>query len=48
VAWLALTTHFGKPMIGTWDAFGIGACVVIAIGGVVIGAWGMQRRDVGA
>jgi ABC-2 type transport system permease protein len=48
VAWLALTTHFGKPLVGTWDAFGIGACLVIAIGGVVIGAWGMQRRDVGA
>jgi ABC-2 type transport system permease protein len=43
---LALTAHLGKPMIGRWDPFGIGACLLIAVGGIAIGAWGMQRRDV--
>jgi ABC-2 type transport system permease protein len=45
---LALTTHLGEPMIGAWDPVGVVACVAIAIGGLVIGAWGMRRRDVGA
>ena len=44
---LALTAHMGQPMIGTWDAAGVVACLVIAIGGVGLGAWGMSRRDVG-
>ena len=43
---LALTTHFGLPMAGQWDASGIIACLVIAVGGVALGAWGMGRRDV--
>jgi ABC-2 type transport system permease protein len=43
---LALTAHFGRPMIGQWDGAGIVACVVIAVGGVLLGAWGMRRRDV--
>lgn len=43
---LALIAHLGKPMIGQWDAAGIVACVVIAVGGVLLGAWGMRRRDV--
>jgi putative exporter of polyketide antibiotics len=43
---LALTAHMGKPMIGIWDPAGIVACVVIAVGGVLLGAWGMTRRDV--
>jgi putative exporter of polyketide antibiotics len=43
---LALTAHMGKPMIGIWDPAGIVACVVIAVGGVLLGAWGMRRRDV--
>jgi len=45
---LALTAHLGEPMIGTWDGVGVAACLAIAIGGLVIGAWGMGRRDVGA
>jgi len=44
---LALTAHVGQPMVGSWDATGVAACVVIAVGGVLLGAWGMQRRDVG-
>jgi ABC-2 type transport system permease protein len=44
---LALTAHFGQPMLGDWDPVGIVACLVLAIGGVALGAWGMSRRDVG-
>ena len=43
---LALTAHFGQPMIGQWDGVGILACFVILIGGTALGAWGMARRDV--
>ena len=42
---LALTTHFGQPMVGHWDVTGVVAALVIAIGGIVIGAWGFNRRD---
>jgi ABC-2 type transport system permease protein len=43
---LALTAHFGQPMIGRWDAVGVVASIAIALGGTLVGAWGMQRRDV--
>lgn len=43
---LALTAHFGQPMVGQWDATGIAASVVLALGGILLGAWGMSRRDV--
>jgi len=43
---LALTAHMGQPMIGRWDPVGVVACVVIAVGGIALGAWGMSRRDV--
>jgi putative exporter of polyketide antibiotics len=43
---LALTAHLGQPMIGQWDLAGVVACVVIAAGGILLGAWGMSRRDV--
>jgi ABC-2 type transport system permease protein len=43
---LALTTHFGTPMTGHWDMAGVAASVAIAAGGILIGAWGMRRRDV--
>ncbi|HEU0243237.1 MAG TPA: hypothetical protein VFQ75_04985 [Candidatus Limnocylindrales bacterium] len=43
---LALTSHLGQPMVGTWDWAGMTACVVIAIGGLLLGAWGLSRRDV--
>ena len=42
---LALSAHFGQPMLGQWDATGIVASVALAIGGVLIGAWGFTRRD---
>lgn len=42
---LALTAHYGFTMLGQWDAVGIIASIVLAVGGVAIGAWGFQRRD---
>ena len=42
---LALTSHLGQPMVGVWDPAGMIACVVLAVGGLAIGAWGMRRRD---
>ena len=43
---LALTAHFGQPMLGQWDLVGVVACLVLAVGGVTLGAWGLARRDV--
>ena len=43
---LALTAHMGQPMVGVWDRDGVVACLVIGIGGILLGAWGMSRRDV--
>ena len=44
---LALTAHFGQPMLGQWDPVGVVASIAIAAVGIVLGAWGMSRRDVG-
>jgi putative exporter of polyketide antibiotics len=43
---LALTAHVGQPMVGQWDVAGVVACLVIGIGGIMLGAWGVTRRDV--
>jgi ABC-2 type transport system permease protein len=43
---LALTAHLGQPMIGQWDVPGIIACLVVAAGGVLLGSWGIKRRDI--
>jgi ABC-2 type transport system permease protein len=43
---LALTSHLGQPMIGTWDWPGMVACLVIAVAGLALAAWGIGRRDV--
>jgi hypothetical protein len=32
-------------MLGQWDAVGVIASAVLAIGGVLVGAWGFRRRD---
>ncbi len=45
---LALTANMGQPMVGDWDPAGIIACLVLAVGGVALGAWRMTRRDVNA
>jgi ABC-2 type transport system permease protein len=42
---LALTAHFGQPMVGSWDPVGIVASIAIVIGGVAVGVWGFRRRD---
>ena len=46
VADLALGSHYGQPIVGDWDPVGVIASVVLAIGGLAIGAWGLARRDV--
>jgi len=43
---LALSNHVGEPMLGTWDLGGMVACLVLAVGGLALGAWGFRRRDV--
>jgi ABC-2 type transport system permease protein len=45
VADLALTTHFGSPLLGSWDPVGVVAALVLAAGGLLLGAWGIRRRD---
>jgi ABC-2 type transport system permease protein len=45
---IALTSHLGQPMIGTWDWAGMAACLVLAMGGLAIASWGIARRDVSA
>jgi ABC-2 type transport system permease protein len=42
---LALTRHYGQPMVGIWDWGGIALSAVIAVGGIALGAWGFARRD---
>jgi hypothetical protein len=34
-------------MAGTYDWVGIAVGGLLAVGGVLLGAWGLQRRDVG-
>ena len=43
---IALTSHLGQPMIGSWDWVGMGACVLIAAGGLLLAGWGFSRRDI--
>ena len=45
---LALTSHMGQPMLGTWDPAGIVASLVLAFGGLGVASWGLARRDVSA
>jgi ABC-2 type transport system permease protein len=44
---LALSAHYGLPMLGQWDMAGVTASLVIAAGGIALGAWGFARRDLG-
>jgi ABC-2 type transport system permease protein len=46
VADLALASHYGRPLVGSWDPVGVAASLILAFGGLAIGAWGMSRRDV--
>jgi ABC-2 type transport system permease protein len=42
---LALNHYLGLPMVGTFDPFGIGLSVGLTLGGLLLGAWGLTRRD---
>jgi ABC-2 type transport system permease protein len=42
---LALTAHFGRPMVGLWDVPGTIAALAIGVAGIVLGALGFARRD---
>lgn len=42
---LSLYRHLGQPMAGAFEPVGIVAAVILAVGGLLIGAWGLQRRD---
>ncbi len=44
---LALNRHLGRPILGDFDEAGLVACVVLAVGGVVLSAIGLKQRDVG-
>ncbi|MCI0345223.1 MAG: ABC transporter permease subunit [Chloroflexi bacterium] len=46
VADLALSSHYGSPLLGEWDVVGIVASVILGVGGLLVGAWGLSRRDV--
>jgi ABC-2 type transport system permease protein len=48
VADLDLTSHYGQPLVGHWDPVGIAASLALAIGGLLLGAWGLSRRDLRA
>lgn len=48
VAELALPGHYGRPMVGEWDPVGIIASLILAVGGLAVGAWGLSRRDIRA
>ncbi len=45
---LAITNHYGQPMLGVWDWGGIAVSVAIALVGLALGAWGFKRRDLKA
>ena len=48
VVQLALTSHLGQTFVGVWDWAGIVTSLILAVGGVVIGAMAFRRRDLRA
>ena len=44
---LSLYKHLGEPMAGIFEPAGLIVAVVLAVGGLGIGAWGLTRRDIG-
>jgi len=40
-----LSSHYGQPMVGHWDLAGVATSIGLAVGGVLVGAWGFARRD---
>src|SRR3990172_2842619 len=45
---LTLTRPLGRPMIGTYDWPGMLLLAIMAVGGLLVAAWGMRRMDVSA
>lgn len=45
VVGLSVTHHLGQPMAGVYDWPGILLLVALAAGGLLVGGWGLQRRD---
>jgi uncharacterized protein (TIGR03382 family) len=33
-------------MVGIWDGVGMGLCIALALGGLLLAGLGMRRRDV--
>ncbi len=44
---LALNRHLGRPVLGSYDEVGLAVCASLAIGGVIVCALGVRRRDLG-
>ena len=42
---LSLNRHLGQPIAGSYDPFGIIVGLGLAVGGLLLGAWGLTRRD---
>jgi ABC-2 type transport system permease protein len=42
---LSLYRHLGQPMAGVFEPVGIAAAAVLMVGGLLVGAWGLRRRD---
>jgi ABC-2 type transport system permease protein len=42
---LALSAHYGAPLLGRWDVTGIIASIALGVAGVAIGAIAFRRRD---
>jgi ABC-2 type transport system permease protein len=42
---LSLFKHLGQPMVGVYDTTGIVVAIALAVGGLFLGAFGLQRRD---
>ena len=44
---LSIYMHLGQPLAGSYDPVGLAVAGALATGGVLLGAWGLQRRDIG-
>ncbi len=42
---LSLYRHLGQPMAGVFAPVGIVVAALLAVGGLLVGAWGLRRRD---
>lgn len=42
---LSLFRHLGQPMAGVFEPVGIVVAATLTVGGLIVGAWGLQRRD---